>query len=33
VTINSTSDSCLPCARGSVSVLAIPPQSWKLDLA
>ncbi len=28
VTTNFTS----PCARGSVSVLAIPPQSWKLDV-
>jgi hypothetical protein len=32
VTTDSTSDSISPCARGSVSVLAIPPQSWKLDV-
>lgn len=32
VTTDSTSDSISPCARSSVSVLAIPPQSWKLDV-
>lgn len=33
VTTNSTSNATSSCARGSVSVLAIPPQSWKLDVA